>query len=115
MNKMGGEVRNEMRGGIRNEMGGEGRSEGGVGGGDQVEDRREGNRDERGAAPGERAGWNIEDGTKVMGENARVIAFSGIMANEVDQVPGYPEIRVFNCTTPEGVKGLADHILSFGE
>lgn len=100
--KMEGKSGEVMRGEARNEMGG-----------DQGEDRGEGNWDERGAAPGERAGWNIEDGTKIVGTNARVIAFSGIMANEVDRVPGFPEIRVFNCTTQEGVKGLADHILSF--
>lgn len=37
-----------------------------------------------------------------------VIALSGIIANEVTEHPDYP---VFNCTEPDGVKGLADLIL----
>ena len=59
-----------------------------------------------------RPGWSIEDGTKVVGDSAKVIAFSGIMANEVDRVPGFPDLLVFNCTGPDGTKRLADLILA---
>ncbi|MCK4758282.1 MAG: molybdopterin-guanine dinucleotide biosynthesis protein B [Thermoplasmata archaeon] len=38
-----------------------------------------------------------------------VIALSGIIANEITEHPDYP---VFNCTEPDGVKGLADLILA---
>ena len=64
-------------------------------------------------ADGNRPGWSIEDGTKVEGDEARVIAFSGIMAGEVERVPGFPDLPVFNCSIPEGAKGLADLILTF--
>ena len=40
-----------------------------------------------------------------------VIALSGIISNELNSYPDYP---VFNCTEPDGVKGLADLILEKG-
>jgi len=52
--------------------------------------------------------WSIEDGTKVEGDRAKIIALSGIMANEVKEHPDYP---VFNCLTKEGVEGLVELIL----
>ena len=45
------------------------------------------------------------------GKGAKIIALSGIMANEAREHPDYP---VFNCTEPEGVKGLADLIIEKG-
>jgi molybdopterin-guanine dinucleotide biosynthesis protein len=55
---------------------------------------------------------SIEDGTRVQGDAARLIAFSGIMANDIDMVPDHPDIPVFNCAEPAGASALADHILS---
>lgn len=60
----------------------------------------------------QRGGWSIEDGTKVAGDKARIIALSGIMANEGKEHPDYP---VFNCMTKEGAEGLADLILRESE
>jgi molybdopterin-guanine dinucleotide biosynthesis protein len=56
-------------------------------------------------------GWSIEDGTKVVGDRARIIALSGIMANEIKRHPDFPELPVFNCSTVEGTVGLVDLIV----
>ncbi len=49
-----------------------------------------------------------------VGRGMKIIALSGIMANEIgkgERITGYPDYPVFNCTTEEGTCGLADLIL----
>jgi molybdopterin-guanine dinucleotide biosynthesis protein MobB len=63
-------------------------------------------------------GWNIEDGTKVEGNKARILAFSGIMTNEIgdeERINGFPDIPVFNCVTEGGAGRLADLIITRGK
>lgn len=44
-------------------------------------------------------------------DKSRIIALSGIMANEMDQHPDFPGLPVFNCSTEDGTVGLADLIV----
>lgn len=54
----------------------------------------------------------LEETFKVREVRGRVIALSGILANEVDHHPEYP---AFNCTEPTGAEELADLILKNAE
>ncbi len=55
---------------------------------------------------------SLNETFKVREVSGRIIALSGIIANEVEEHPEYP---IFDCTEPDGAQGLADLIIENAE